>query len=93
MNHTPYLVKQINVIKPKIIVTLGNFSTKFVLAEFNVEGMNKIQGITKLHGTINKIKEYTVMPMYHPAAQLYNPKLREILNEDFEKLGKYIENN
>lgn len=93
MNHTPYLIKQIEIIKPKIIVTLGNFSTKFVLANFNVEGMKKIEGITQLHGSIKQIIKYKVMPMYHPAAMLYNPKLRETIKEDFQKLGKYIENN
>src|SRR3989338_9626366 len=48
--HTPFLIKQIKIIKPKIICTLGNFSTKFVLAGFRSEGMNKIEGISNLHG-------------------------------------------
>jgi uracil-DNA glycosylase family 4 len=92
--HTPYLVRQIDAIKPKVIVTLGNFSSKFVLAGFQQAGMNKIEGITKLHGTVKEVnkenKLYKVMPMYHPAAMLYNPNLREVLDKDFRKLGEYL---
>jgi len=86
-NHTPYLLEQIKKIKPKVIATLGNFSTKFVLAGFNVEGMKKIGGISLLHGkpTKQNLDEttFTVLPLYHPAAMLYRPALRESLEKDF----------
>ena len=92
--HTPYLVRQIRVINPKIIVPLGNFATKFVLNNFIVKGMNKLPGISLLHGqkkeiTINN-KSFTVVPMYHPAAMLYNPKLKETMKEDFQKIKEVI---
>jgi len=94
-NHTPYLIEQIKVIKPKIIATLGNFSTKFVLAKFSVSGMRKIEGISKLHGKIIPIEiegvKFTVCPLYHPAAMLYRPQLRETLDEDFWKMGLFLE--
>lgn len=94
--HTPYLIEQIEVIKPKIICTLGNYSTKFVLASFDISKMNKIDGITKLHGTINKIlihnQEFIVVPLYHPAAMLYNPRLRQIMQQDFIEIGKILVN-
>jgi len=66
--HTPYLIEQIKVIKPKVIVTLGNYSTKFVLGGFNVTGMKSIGGITHLHGkpidiNVKDIK-VKVIPMY-----------------------------
>src|SRR3989344_3342514 len=48
--HTPYLVEQIRIIKPTIIATLGNFSTKFVLAKFSCEHMKSIEGILTIHG-------------------------------------------
>ncbi|MBI4918979.1 uracil-DNA glycosylase [archaeon] len=73
--HTPFLIEQIKIIKPKVIVTLGNFSTKFILGNFSVEGMKKMAGITHLHGVpvekeLDGLK-FLVFPMYHPAATLY----------------------
>jgi uracil-DNA glycosylase len=89
-NHTPYLIEQIKIIQPKIIATLGNYSTKFVLSNFSVEGMKKIEGISKLHGkpqiiTVDK-ESFTVIPLYHPAAMMYRPKLREVIDEDFQNM-------
>ena len=93
--HTPYLIKQIEIIEPKIIVTLGNFSTKFILSKFNIKDMSKIKGVGVLHGKIHTIeiknKNYRVMPMFHPAAILYNPILRGQFSEDFEKLKNSLE--
>lgn len=93
-NHTPYLIEQIKTIKPKIIATLGNFSTKFVLAKFKPEDMKKIDGISKLHGKFKEIiidnLKFKVIPLYHPAAMLYRPKLRGALKKDFKKINKEI---
>ncbi len=92
--HTPYLIEQIKIIKPKIICTLGNYSTKFVLAQFNIANMKKISGVSNLHGIKHDIiidnMHYTIIPLYHPAAMLYNPKLRPILAEDFLKMQKFL---
>jgi uracil-DNA glycosylase len=92
--HTPYLIEQIKIIKPKIICTLGNYSTKFVLAQFNIPNMKKISGITTLHGQPNNLNiegmDFMVIPLYHPAAMLYNPKLRPILGQDFLEMGKIL---
>ncbi|MFT4343438.1 MAG: uracil-DNA glycosylase [Candidatus Woesearchaeota archaeon] len=94
MNHTPYLVRQIMVIKPKVIIPLGNFATKFVLSGFSCNSMNAIGGISEIHGTIHKVAyegvTFTVMPSYHPAAMLYRPKLREIIEKDFLEAKKII---
>lgn len=93
-NHTPYLIAQLKIIKPEVVITLGNYSTKFVLAGFNSEGMNKVAGITKLHGSTQQVTlddlTITVMPMYHPAAMLYNPSLRNIMDIDFLALAKRL---
>ncbi len=93
-SHTPILIKQINAINPKIICTLGNYATKFILAGFKTETMAKVQGISKLHGKIKNIeinnKNYTIIPLYHPAAMLYNPRLRETLDEDFQKIKETL---
>ena len=92
--HTPYLVEQIKIIKPQIICTLGNYSTKFVLASFDIPKMKEIAGITQLHGKVNPVKidgmEFKVIPLYHPAAMLYNPNLRAILGQDFLEMGKIL---
>jgi len=92
--HTPYLIEQINAIKPKIIITLGNFATKFVLSGFRVEGMKTIPGISTLHGKARDLivdgAHYIVVPLYHPAAMLYKPPLRAVLKEDFAKIKKLL---
>lgn len=94
VRHTPYLIEQIKIIKPKIIATLGNYSTKFVLADFNPDKMKEVEGIAKLHGKpIQKIVEdynFTVVPIYHPAAMLYRPQLKKDFEEDFEVMRKII---
>jgi DNA polymerase len=65
-----------------------------VLNGFTPVGMTKIKGISVLHGEVQVISvqgaKYTIMPLYHPAAMLYNPKLRETLAADFEKLGQFL---
>jgi DNA polymerase len=92
--HTPYLIEQIKIIKPRIICTLGNFSTKFVLASFDPDKMAKIGGITALHGKPTEMiiqgLSFTVFPLYHPAAMLYNPNLRKDLEADFLAIGAFL---
>ena len=60
---TPWLVEQISLIQPSVIVTLGNFATKFVL--------NTSTGITRLRGQIHEWHGRTVIPTFHPAAILH----------------------
>ena len=88
--HTPYLVEQIKIIQPKIIITLGNYATKFILGGCTVEGMAAVNGITTLHGKEKKAtiagKEYLIIPMYHPAALIYDRTLRPVADEDFKKI-------
>lgn len=96
ISHTPYLIRQIETINPKIIVTLGNFSTKFILSKFNQKEMKKVPGISQIHGQeiqtqINN-KNYIVVPIYHPSAMIYKPKLREEFEKDFINLKNIINN-
>ena len=92
--HTPYLLEQIKIIKPKVICTLGNYATKFVLANFIPEKMEKILGISHLHGKEYEImmngEKLKVIPLYHPAASLYTPSLKQTLFEDFKIIGNSI---
>lgn len=92
--HTPYLLKQINAIQPKIICTLGNYSTKYVLAGFQTKNMNKQQNISKVRGKKHILNHnqsrYIIFPIYHPAATLYNPDLRPVFEKDIRKIKNLI---
>jgi len=77
--HTPWLLLQISQIKPKVVCSLGNYATKFFLAQGDLELMPKQPGITKVHG---KVKDITIndtkiklIPLFHPAAIIYNQSL------------------
>jgi len=74
---TPYLVEQLNIIRPTLIVTLGNFSTKFLLN--TEEGISRLRGIEK-----QSPLGYSVMPTYHPAAVLRNMNLLKDFQKDIE---------
>lgn len=78
----PFLDRQIDIIKPKIIATLGRFSMEYILNKYGVE----IDTIGKLHGKKFKVDGLIIIPLYHPAASIYNQKLKETLLEDFKLL-------
>jgi DNA polymerase len=84
---TPILKKQIEIIKPNIICTLGNFATKYFLREYGVE--QKFEGITKIHGKTLKVGDIKIIPLFHPAVVVYNKNLFELLKKDFRMLRKY----
>ena len=79
---TPILREQTRTINPEFIVTLGNFSTKFIL--------KTDVGITRLHGTLQRAGRFKVFPIFHPAAALYDGKKREALENDFATLGELL---
>ncbi len=78
-SHSPWLLKQIEEISPKVICSLGNYATKFFLSNCNVDDMSNQEGITKVHGKIKIIKlngkEIKLIPLFHPAAIIYNRSL------------------
>lgn len=78
---TKYLDRQIEIINPEIIVTLGRFS----MAKFF--GQVKI---SQIHGSMKKIDQRYVVAMYHPAAALHQPALKNTLLDDFANLKKYM---
>lgn len=84
----PYLVEQINIVKPRIIVTLGRISTKtiFQLGGLVFKSMSKDRGVIR-EAKIGEV-EVKILPTYHPAAALYNPKLRSKIESDFKALAK-----
>lgn len=79
---TPFLREQTRTIDPEVLVTLGKFSTQFVL---------KTQvGITRLHGRVQRAGKFLVFPIFHPAAALYDGAKRETLENDFVTLGELL---
>jgi|UPI000382817A uracil-DNA glycosylase len=81
----PFLDRQIEVVEPRIIVTLGRFS----LEKFLPDSL-----ISQVHGQPRFVdfagKEYIVFPMYHPAASLRNGKIKALEEKDFIKLGQFL---
>ncbi len=86
--HTPYLVRQIKEIKPRIICSLGNHATKFFLAEGDLDRIKNQPGITSVHGKVREISFYglkiKLIPLFHPAAIIYNQSLRKLWEQDME---------
>ena len=78
----PYLRQQTALVNPKIIVTLGNFATRFIL--------KNEEGITLLHGRPVQLGKFTVFPVYHPASTMYDPKKKQALESDFKKLKNLL---
>ncbi|HLF54060.1 MAG TPA: uracil-DNA glycosylase [Candidatus Nanoarchaeia archaeon] len=86
--HTPWLMQQIREMKPKVICSLGNHATKFFFAGCNPELIDKQPGITSVHGKIKMIDidgmRIKLIPLFHPAAIIYNQKLKVEWEKDME---------
>jgi len=87
---TPYLDRQIEIIRPKIIITLGNVATSYILQKFGF----KPQPISKIHGKVFKVsslfQQLKIIAMYHPATALYNPRMKEVLREDWKRVKELL---
>jgi len=93
--HTPWLLKQIKDMKPKVVCSLGNYATKFFLSLGDVDLMKKQPGITEVHGEAREIEldgvKFNLIPLFHPAAIIYNrTKLTPLWEADMEKIKKII---
>ena len=82
----PYLFRQVELIRPKVIATLGNHATKQL--------SGKETGITRIHGQEQPIKVGSMgvllYPLYHPAAALYTPAMLKVLEADFARLPELL---
>jgi uracil-DNA glycosylase len=82
-----HLFRQIELIEPKLIATLGNFATKLL--------SGKQYGITRVHGRPQEAtlggRRVTLYPIYHPAAALYTPAMLKTLEEDFAGIPALLE--
>jgi DNA polymerase len=77
-----HLFRQIELIQPRVVATLGNFATKLL--------SGRPLGITRVHGQPQEValggSRVTLYPLYHPAAALYTPSMLKVLEEDFARL-------
>ncbi|MEL6310469.1 MAG: uracil-DNA glycosylase [Chloroflexota bacterium] len=91
--YTPFLVRQINIIKPKVFAPLGRFGMEFLLNLFDAD--EKGGKISDLHGTVIPVQtdygEAHVIPFFHPATALYRGGDKTVLLEDFKQLIPFIE--
>jgi len=85
-----YLDKQIEIIKPKVIVTLGNFASEYISEKFGL----KFDKISKIHGKVFKINtifgKLSIIPLYHPAVAVYNINTKDTLIKDFKAIKDAI---
>jgi uracil-DNA glycosylase family 4 len=85
-NCADYTMRQLELIRPKVVCTLGNFATKLL------RGDNA--GITRVHGRdevrVIGPRAVRLLPLYHPAAALYTPRMLETLREDFARIPELL---
>ncbi len=88
----PFLDRQIEIINPKVIATLGRFSMQYVMSKYRLA--HELSSIGSLHGKVFNIelngKKIKVVPLYHPAAAIYNQHLLSTLKDDFQVLKTLI---
>jgi DNA polymerase len=81
-----HLFRQLELIRPKVVATLGNFATKLL--------SGRPDGITRVHGREQHVvlggNPVTLFPIFHPAAALYTPRMLETLQQDFAKIPALI---
>jgi len=87
----PYLERQIELIKPVVICSLGRYAMEFLMEKFGLEDV--IEPISKIHGKVFEIKilsqNIKIIPFYHPAVATYNPNMKEVLQKDFQVLKEF----
>ena len=81
-----HLFRQIELIRPTLVATLGNFATKLL--------SGKPAGITRVHGVEQEVvlggNEVTLYPLFHPAAALYTPSMQKVLEQDFARIPQLL---
>ena len=81
-----HLFRQLEIVEPKLVATLGNFATKLL--------SGKPHGITRVHGRPQEAsvggRRVTLYPIYHPAAALYTPAMLRTLEEDFARIPELL---
>ena len=95
--YAPFLDRQVKIIKPKVITTLGRHSMGYVMKRYDLD--LELEPISKIHGrsfeTVyfnneNESQPLTIVTLYHPAAALYDGSMRATLKKDFEVLKRLM---
>ncbi len=76
-----YLNRQLEVIQPPLIVTLGRFALNYFFPD---------ERISEVHGQPRQIEDTVYLPLYHPAAALYRGSLRSVVKEDFQHISEFV---
>jgi len=88
--YAPFLDRQIDIIQPKVIATLGRFSMAYIIERLGLK--NELRPISEMHGkefeTKTSYGKIKIIPLYHPAVALYRGSMIDILKKDFKKLIK-----
>lgn len=84
--YAPYLLKQIDIIQPKVLATLGRFSSLYMLEKYETGEHTKT--ISQLRGTVVPVKrtwgKLSIIPLFHPAVALYNGSQKQVLLSDMK---------
>lgn len=87
--YAPFLDQQIQILQPRVIVTLGRFPMSYLLSKYFLPASS----IGQMHGRVIETEEkygpLIIIPLYHPAASIYNQKLKETLKKDFAVLARF----
>ena len=89
--YAPYLDRQIEIIKPRVIATLGRFSMVYIINRLGLG--SQLESISRIHGkTLKAQTNYggvKIIPLYHPAVAVYNGNMKGDLKKDFETLRRF----
>ena len=84
----PFLDRQIEIIQPQVIATLGRYSMQYIMQKFGLSDV--LRSISQMHGRLFEAKAsygtIKILPLYHPAVTIYNRELVKDLEIDFQKL-------
>lgn len=83
----PFLDNEIDIIKPKVIVTLGRYAMNYIMNKYNLN--NEMETIGKAHGKVYKAGGIDIVILYHPCVAIYNRSKLKILKHDFKILKNY----
>lgn len=90
--YAPFLMQQIEIIQPAVIVTLGRIAKETVMERFGL--VEYTQKVSELHGKVFEAEAafgpVKIVPMYHPAAAFYNQDLQQVIAVDFQVLKQFI---
>ncbi|MEK7478617.1 MAG: uracil-DNA glycosylase family protein, partial [Patescibacteria group bacterium] len=92
-SYSSYLDRQIDIIRPKVIATLGRFSMVYIMKKFGLE--DELDYISKIHGKVFEARapfgKVLIIPFYHPAVAIYNALTKDELKKDFAILKNFLE--